>query len=131
MNLGLSIDFIEKVEGTEPAPLGSVAYNPFDVDALLTSLTAGSFGELLIAATPVGVSPEVVTDVDSIGVALKVTEELIVPPPPPVLKKVSTTTLGNLLTLTGSFSDQSLGGLIFGIDVSAITTGVSVFFKLN
>lgn len=129
LSMGCEIDFQEDIEGTDPAPLGSVAFNPFDIMALLTSFTTGEIGSLIIAATPSGVVALPTLDIGLIGVVLTFAESLVVPPPLPVLKTVSTVTIGNLLTLTGGFVSQSLGGLIFGLDVSAIISGVSVISK--
>jgi len=129
-------DFEETVPGgAEPLPRGSPAFNPFDVTQLLTQFTTSGVTDLIIAATPVGFGALPTLDIGAIGIKLLAVEKLVVPPPLPVLQRVTSVAVGNLLSFTVPFVPLSIGGLVFGVDVSGFISGVSeksfVYFIFN
>jgi hypothetical protein len=129
LSMGCTIYFSEQIPNAEPAPEGSPAYNPFDLFALLLQFTTGNIQQLLVVATPAGVTAAIATDPANIATELMVNENMIEPqlPPVPVIADLITTTqvlIGNLATITTLF-DVSHDGLIFGIDVSGFISAVS------
>jgi hypothetical protein len=132
VGMDCKIDFEETVPGgAEPLPRGSPAFNPFDVTQLLTQFTTSGVTDLIIAATPVGFGALPTLDIGAIGIKLLAVEKLVVPPPLPVLQRVTSVSVGNLLSFTVPFVPLSIGGLVFGVDVSGFISGVSVKLCIN
>ncbi len=129
LTMGCTIYFSEQIPNAKPAPEGSPVYNPFDLFALLLQFTTSNIQQLLVAATPAGVTAAIATDPANIETELMVNENMIEPqlPPVPVIADLITTTqvvIGNLATITTLF-DVSHDGLIFGIEVSGFIGAVS------